>query len=112
MEKQLKERKPSAYKSIALGAMDNKPTKKGSSLLRWRDEQWANLTPKTLNDNKFYPCGTKSKTQEIKGLPSVCRPTKKVSKETPTLANQYNKKQIKKAVEIKKKGQTIKWKDL
>jgi len=101
--------KPSAYRSMILGSKDGKQTPKSSDLLRWTKEEWRNLTPVLLGDNKFYPCGTKSKEQISKGLPSVCRPTVKISKETPTLARNYDKKDIAKAVSIKKKGQTIKW---
>jgi hypothetical protein len=56
------------------------------------------------------PCGTKYKGQKE---PTVCRPKKKVNKKTPKpLAGQLTKKQIEKAVEIKKKGGRIIWADL
>jgi hypothetical protein len=107
----LKDMKPSAYKSMHL-AKERK--KKGIvitdfDLDRWIEEEWRNLTPIKLNDNKFYKCGNKSKKQKELNIPSVCRPTKKVNEKTPKLAQEYTKEQIKKAVNIKKKGQRIKW---
>jgi hypothetical protein len=103
--------KHSAYRSMQLGAEGktlSTPAKK-ADLIRWTREQWKNLTPSILGDTKFYACGTKSQEQIKKGLPSVCRPTIKVSKETPTLAENYSKQQIKKAVSIKSKGGRINW---
>lgn len=108
----VKKEKHSAYRSMKLSSMDGKPTPHNSDLLRWTNEQWRNLTPLTLGDTKVYPCGTQSKKQKEKGLPSVCRPTIKVTDKTPTLASSYTKKQIKKAVEIKKKGLVISWSKL
>ena len=81
-------------------------------LKNWINEKWANLTPKMLGDTKFYECGKKSKEQEKKGLPSVCRPTIKVNKNTPTLAQSYTKREITKAVNIKAKGGRINWSKL
>ena len=100
--------KPSAYRSMVL-AKGRKTKKQDGNLTRWIDEKWQNLTPKTLGDSKFYECGTKSPGQIAKNLPSVCRPTVKVSKSTPTLAQNYNVKQIKQAISIKKQGKQIQW---
>lgn len=101
----------SAYKSMAI-AMEGKTKNKDGNLKRWINEKWQNLTPLTLGDNKFYECGKKSKEQIKKNIPSVCRPSKKISKETPKIAKNFNKTQIKKAIEIKKKGKYIKWEKL
>lgn len=101
----------SAYKSMAI-AKENKNKTKGG-LKRWIDEQWQNLTPKIFDDNKFYECGKKSKEQISKNIPSVCRPSKAINNKTPKpLSKDITKKQIKKAVEIKKKGKYIKWNQL
>lgn len=104
--------KPSAYRSMRLGALDKKKTLAGSDLLRWTRENWLNLTPLTLGDNQPYACGTKSKEQKKRNLPSVCRPANKVSEKTPTLAKDYSLAQIKKAVKIKQQGKVINWKNL
>jgi len=101
----------SAYKSMAL-AKENKTKKNDGGLRRWINEKWENLTPLTLNDIKFYECGKKSKEQIKKKLPSVCRPTIHINKETPKLANNFTKKQIEKAIKIKKKGNYINWNKL
>lgn len=106
--------KPSAYRSMTLGKekkTQSTPQKK-ASLLRWEEEKWLNLTPRILNDNKKYPCGTKSQKQKELKLPSVCRPSVKVSEKTPMVAKSFSKEQVKKAVKIKKEGKVIKWKAL
>jgi hypothetical protein len=104
--------KHSAYKSMRLASEGKtKPTNKANkgALKRWTDEEWLNLN--ALKDKGIeLPCGTKYKGQKE---PTVCRPKKKVNKKTPKpLAGQLTKKQIEKAVEIKKKGGRIIWADL
>ena len=109
------EMKHSAYKSMRLGqeGKAKKPTKeKKGALQRWTDEYWVNLTA-YLTDNKELACGTKGKRQKELNLPSVCRPKYKISKETPSpLSGDISKQKIRKAIEIKKKGERINWKDL
>jgi hypothetical protein len=113
----VKRMKPSAYKSMLMGklGMTEKTTKKTQDLLRWgsptKGEQWVNLTATYITDkNKVYPCGQKGKQQMKKELPTVCRPKKKVNEKTPKpLAKDLTKKQIEKAIEIKKKGLRINW---
>jgi hypothetical protein len=101
----------SAYRSMQL-AKQNKTENKDGGLRRWINEKWRNLTPLTLGDPKFYECGKKSKEQQQKNLPSICRPTITVNKDTPMLASNYNLKQLKKAVSIKKRGGRIMWDEL
>ncbi len=103
--------KPSAYKSARLAKLNN--TKETGGLRNWFDEKWRNLTPKLLGDNKFYDCGTQSKQQREEELPSVCRPTVRVNSKTARpMAQQITRKQLKKAVEIKKMGDRIDWSKL
>jgi hypothetical protein len=102
--------KHSAYKSMKTKGNKTTPQEK-KDLIRWGDEKWINLTAK-ITDNKTLACGIKGKKQQQLNLPSVCRPSIKVSQQTPTLASSYTKTQIKKAIEIKKKGQTINWSNL
>jgi hypothetical protein len=104
--------KHSAYRSMKLASEGKtKPTNKSNkgALQRWSDERWLNLN--ALKDiGKELPCGTKYKGQKE---PTVCRPKKKISSQTPTiLAKDLTKKQIEKAIEIKKKGGRIIWADL
>jgi len=99
--------KHSAYKSMKSGSNKTTPQEK-ADLIRWGNEKWINLTAK-ITDNKTLACGTKGKRQQELNLPSVCRPSIKVNQKTPTLASSYTKNQIKKAIEIKKKGNTISW---
>jgi len=116
----VKKMKSSAYKSMLMGKLNmnkSSPSKK-QDLLRWgsanKGEMWQNLTA-LLADNKKLPCGTKSKKQKEQNLPSVCRPSKKVSEKTPKpLAKDLTIAQIKKAVEIKKKktNNRINWNKL
>lgn len=114
-------KKNSAYKSMftiskyqELGGRINPKAKKKSGTEKWNKEIWKNLTPLATGNIKnikdLPACGMKGKKQGK--LPSICRPTKKIDSKTPTLAQQYSKAQIKKALEIKKKGKTIKWKEL
>jgi hypothetical protein len=101
--------KPSAYRSMRLGKLGlSKSTNKGG-LERWIDEQWLNLN--ALNDlNIELPCGKKYKGQKE---PTVCRPKLKISEKTAKpLAYDLTKKQIEKAIKIKKTGQHIRWKEI
>jgi len=117
-KKAVKKMKPSAYKSMLMGklGMTKSNPEKKRDLLRWgsptKGEKWVNLSA-LLTDKKELACGTKGKLQKQKGIPTVCRPKKKISEKTPTpLSGQLTKKQIEKAIKIKKTGKRINWKDL
>ena len=100
--------KHSAYRSMKL-AKEGKTKTRDGNLKRWIDEDWKNLTPyaEGLTSLENTPeCGKPHPEQQGK---SVCRPMKKVNEKTPNLASSYTKQQIKKAVEIKNQGKTIKW---
>lgn len=106
--------KPSAYRSMKLAQKGlTKPTTKANrgALLDWSRQKWLNLTA-LLTDKKELACGTKGKKQKELGLPSVCRPSVKTNKKTPMLAKEFSNKQIKKAIELKKKGKRINWSEL
>jgi hypothetical protein len=107
-----KKEKHSAYRSMKLAAEGkSKPTTKENkgALKRWTDEKWLNLNA-LVDIGKELPCGTKYRGQRD---PTVCRPKNKVSEKTPKpLAKDVSKKQVRKAVEIKKKGLNIKWSEL
>lgn len=112
---EIKKMKPSAYKSMRMGSagISQSTPEKEADLKRWVREKWQNLTPRILGDTTFYPCGKQSKEQKDKGLPSVCRPSIKINDKTPKpLSNNLTIAQIKKAVEIKKKGGRINWSTL
>ncbi len=100
--------KHSAYRSMKLAKEGKtKPTTKANkgALQRWSNEQWLNLN--ALIDKEIeIPCGTKYKGQKD---PTVCRPKKKVNEQTPKLAKEFTKKQIKKAIDIKKQGKRVNW---
>lgn len=101
--------KPSAYRSMRLGKLGLSKSRNKGDLERWIDEQWLNLN--ALKDQHIeLPCGKKYKGQKE---PTVCRPKLKISEKTTTpLAYDLTKKQIEKAIEIKKTGQRIRWKEL
>lgn len=114
-------KKHSAYKSMylletykKLGGKINSKLKKNSGTDKWNKEEWKNLTPYILGKVKSIKdspaCGERHKLQG--NNPSICRPTRTINKETPKLAQQYNKTQIKKALEIKRKGKRIFWNKL
>ena len=65
-------------------------TKAGANLKRWFKEKW--------KDEKGNPCGS-SKNKKTK----KCRPTKRISKETPRTWGSLTKSQKAKAVAEKKK---------
>lgn len=110
-----KAEKHSAYKSMRLASEGKtKPVTKANkgALKRWTDEKWVNLTA-LLTDKKELACGTKGKRQIQKEIPTVCRPSKKVSDKTPTpLAFDLSKKEINKAIQIKKRNKRINWSKL
>lgn len=112
--------KPSAYRSGALVKLykemggkykddDKKKSIDDKPLKRWQNkEKWLNLNALVIGET--LPCGVKYKGQKE---PTVCRPSIKASDSTPKpLATQLSKKQIKKAIETKKKGKTINWQKL
>jgi hypothetical protein len=115
----MEHKKHSAFKSMAIlkeyksmgGRIKEGTGKKGTT--KWLKEDWRNLTPyttgKVTSIAKTPKCGVKGEDQK---LPSICRPTKKVDSKTPQLAQTYSKTQLKKALEQKKKGKTIQWKNL
>ena len=111
--------KHSAYKSMFLvntykklgGRIDVSKKNKSSGTAKWNAEKWKNLTPYALGNvksiKKTPACGYRGKNQ--KDNPSICRPTVKIDKDTPKLAQNYTKSQIKKALKIKLTGKNIKW---
>lgn len=114
-------KKHSAYKSMTLIKIYKelggrlKETKKSGGVKKWNSEKWLNLTPYALgnvaNVKDSPPCGKKGKNQGK--APSICRPSKRINKTTPEpLVKELNKKQIKKALDIKKRGGRIMWKTL
>jgi hypothetical protein len=66
-------------------------------LRRWFKEKWVDVSKKV--DGKHPPCGRKD--ADGKSYPK-CRPSKKVSKETPKVASSYDKKE-KKAMTAQKR---------
>ncbi len=115
-----KYKKNSAYKSMflieeyeRLGGKINKNLKK-SGTATWLKEKWVNLTPIAMgletSIKSLTVCGKKHPKQ--KNNPTICRPTKKINKNTTSLAQSFSKSQIKKALEIKKKGLRINWNEL
>lgn len=113
LEKTLGIPPPSAYRSMRLSQLNlTKPSKDTESKLKiWKAELWKNLTAK-ITDDKDLPCGTKGKNQKKIGLPTVCRPTRKVNENTTKLANTFTRDQILKAIEMKKQGKRIIWSQL
>jgi hypothetical protein len=111
-------KKNSAYKSMYLVETYEKLGGKIKSdgkdrLKKWRDEAWKNLTGVALGKTKLKDapaCGNKDKNQGKN--PTICRPTKKVNKTTTSLASEFNKKQLKKALNIKKQNKRIDWSKL
>lgn len=107
----------SAYKSMFINKEYLKAGGKIKSdgknkLNNWREEKWVNLTPyvEGLTKNlKEFECGEKADKQKGK---SICRPSVKINKDTPKLAQSFSKEQLKKALDIKNKNKRIMWEKL
>lgn len=76
--------------------------KKGvtEDLGRWFKEKWVDVSKKV--DGKHPPCGRKD--ADGKSYPK-CRPSKKVSKETPKVASSYDKDEKKKMTQQKRRAE-------
>ncbi len=72
---------------------------KESDLKRWFKEKWVDISRKD-ESGKHPECG---RSDSDKGAYPKCRPSKKVSKETPKLSKSLSKRDKKKAVEIKRR---------
>lgn len=86
----------------------NESIKNGDVLVedlgRWFKEKWVDVSKKV--DGKHPPCGRSSADGEKgrKGYPK-CRPSKKVSKETPKTVSSYSKKEKKSMTNQKRKAE-------
>jgi hypothetical protein len=69
-------------------------------LRRWFKEKWVDVSRKV--DGKHPPCGRKD--ADGKSYPK-CRPSKKVSKETPKIASSYDKKEKKAMTQQKRRAE-------
>jgi hypothetical protein len=69
-------------------------------LRRWFKEKWVDVSKKV--DGKHPPCGRKD--ADGKSYPK-CRPSKKVSKETPKVASSYSKKEKKAMTSQKRRAE-------
>jgi len=67
---------------------------------RWFKEKWVNVSKKV--DGKHPPCGRKD--ADGKSYPK-CRPSKKVSSETPKIASSYDKEDKKKMTQQKRRAE-------
>lgn len=69
-------------------------------LRRWFKEKWVDVSKKV--DGKHPPCGRKD--ADGKSYPK-CRPSKKVSKETPKVASSYSKEEKKSMTQQKRRAE-------
>jgi hypothetical protein len=71
---------------------------------RWFKEKWVDVSRKV--DGKHPPCGRKDADGDSsrKGYPK-CRPSKKVSKETPKISSSYDKKEKKSMTSQKRRAE-------
>lgn len=75
---------------------------KKADLRRWLKEEWVDISRKDKS-GKHPPCG-RSKSSDGGGYPK-CRPSKKVSKDTPTTSRGMSKKTKDKAVKQKREAE-------
>ena len=112
-DKKFKE-KTSAYKSMYItkkykeykGTFTGKKnTKKG--LTRWIDEKWIRIDPKTGKPmklkGKLADCGRSKNEYNKKAPKGLCRPYKKITKQTPKTSSELSKTELKKRAQLKKK---------
>lgn len=107
----------SAYKSMYINkeyikAGGKVKSDKKDNLTIWRKEKWVNIAPYVeglTNNIKKFECGERADKQKGK---SICRPSVKVNKDTPKLAQNFTKKELKKAYNIKQKNKRIQWENL
>ena len=74
---------------------------KKSGLDRWFNEKWVDISKKDKS-GKHPPCGRKD---ADKGKHPKCRPSKKVTKDTPVTSKELSKSEKKKAVKKKRKAE-------
>lgn len=74
---------------------------KESGLDRWFKEKWVDISKKDKS-GKHPPCG---RSDADKGKYPKCRPSKRVSKDTPVTSKELSKSEKKKAVKKKRKAE-------
>ena len=113
-DKKFKE-KTSAYKSMYIVKqykkyngkfLSTKEVKNG--LIRWLNEKWIRVDPKTgkpmRKNGKLVDCG-RSKTEVNKKIKKgMCRPYKRITKDTPKTVKELGKKEIKRRLKLKSKN--------
>jgi hypothetical protein len=77
-----------------------KPKNVNEDLRNWFKEKWVDVSRKV--DGKHPPCGRKD--ADGKSYPK-CRPSKKVSSETPKIASSYDKEDKKKMTQQKRRAE-------
>lgn len=80
---------------------DDKPSKT-KGLQRWFNEKWVRIGKDGKPTNK--PCGRSSKEMDKNVKKGLCRPVKRVTKETPKTAKELGTKVLKDRVRRKKKN--------
>ena len=80
---------------------DDKP-KKSLGLQRWFREDWERVGKDGKSTGK--PCGRNQKEMEDKAKKGLCRPVKRVTKETPKTVKELGTKELKDRYKRKKKS--------
>jgi hypothetical protein len=95
-----------------LGGLYDKPkSKTKSKVVRWLDEKWVDMNQPILRDKQivgYKKCGTPNKQNNLYPL---CRPSKRITKDSPKTYQEIGKKKIEKANKLKQilknEGNTI-----
>ena len=106
----------SAYRSMRI-AKEGAMKSPNGGLRRWINEDWRNLTPYAFGVTTLAgtpECGDGRKNPVVRGVrqKSVCRPMRRVSRNTPVLAKTFSRSQVRKAVAKKNRGERIVWVEL
>ena len=113
-DKKFKE-KTSAYKSMYIVKqykkyngkfLSSKEVKNG--LIRWLNEKWIRVDPKTgkpmRKNGKLVDCGRSKKEVDKKVKKGMCRPYKRITKDTPKTVKELGKKEVKRRLKLKSKN--------
>jgi len=94
-----------------LGGLYDKPKSKKSKVVRWLDEKWVDLNQPIKQGNKiigYKKCGSPNTQNKLYPL---CRPSKRITKESPKTYQEIDKKKLEKANKLKQilknEGNTI-----
>lgn len=86
---------------------EKKPTKKQSGLKRWFEEEWVRVDKNgdiMKDKNENVPCGRNKEEMDDNVTKGLCRPSKRITKDTPKTVKELGPKVLKDRYKRKKKN--------